>query len=154
MTENLLVTFEGARKHPGRDHNSDIRAATFRADLERLALFEPDRDAFIREAFKRGCGDGFRLNDETVRRIALRILHTDYGRPQHGRAADQAVYEDSIRRRDEASLPTSLEQAIDFLLRQGDAARLKTFIEQQPRRYHQHIRRHVEGKRQNGHHRG
>ena len=112
--------------------NIDCRCAVFAAAMRELAQRETDRGKFILEACQRGSSDEFRLDDEAIRPIVLPLLHQFLDRPQHSWSEGQHHYEQAIRRRHEGRLPTSTLDAIDFLLKQNDMARLEKFIAGRP----------------------
>jgi hypothetical protein len=125
-----LAAIDVARERALLDDNISHRETRFSQAMRALAQLERNRNAFIREAFKRGRGE-FRLDDEAIRPLVLPILHSDFDRAQYIGGADQRAYEEGLKQRDD--LPKSTTDAIDFLLKQDDQARLEKFMEGRPR---------------------
>jgi hypothetical protein len=124
-----LAAVDDARERSLLEDNIAYRERRFAEAMRALAQLEHNRDAFIREAFKRGRGE-FRLDDEAIRPIVLPILHSDFDRAQHIGGAGQRAYEEGLKQRDD--LPKSTTDAIDYLIKQGDQARLEKFMEGRP----------------------
>ena len=77
----------------------DLHCQPFAQAMRALAQLEPNRDKFIAEAFKRGRGSEWSLDNEAIRPIVLALLHEFFDRPQHSSSELQFHYEQAIRRR-------------------------------------------------------